>query len=86
MSLQCVTSKGPLIPAAEPTLAKRLVQAVVLCNVQRLLGRKSPIMMTKRIAHHYPESLRDGVEVLDHSAAQGTNLSQLLGLPTVQGV
>jgi len=43
-------------------------------------------MMTKRIVHNYPESLRDGVEVLDHSAAQGTNLSQLLGLPTVQGM
>ncbi len=31
-------------------------------------------MMAKRIVHHYPESLRDGVEVLDHSAAQRTNL------------
>jgi integrase len=47
------------------TFATRLVQAGVdLYKVQRLLGHKSPIM-TQRYAHHYPESLRDGVEVLD---------------------
>jgi len=28
------------------------------------MRHKSPIM-TQRYAHHYPESLRDGVEVLD---------------------
>lgn len=47
------------------TFATRLVQAgVELYKVQRLLGHKSP-MMTQRYAHHYPESLRDGVEILD---------------------
>jgi integrase len=47
------------------TFATRLVQAgVELYKVQRLLGHKSP-MMTQRYAHHYPESLRDGVERLD---------------------
>jgi integrase len=47
------------------TFATRLVQVgVELYKVQRLLGHKSP-MMTQRHAHHYPESLRDGVEVLD---------------------
>jgi integrase len=47
------------------TFATRLVQAgVELYKVQRLLGHKSPIM-TQRYAHHYPESLRDGVETLD---------------------
>ena len=47
------------------TFATRLVQAgVELYRVQQLLGHKSP-MMTQRYAHHYPESLRDGVEVLD---------------------
>ena len=47
------------------TFATRLVQAgVELYKVQRLLGHKSP-MMTQRYAHHYPESLRAGVEVLD---------------------
>jgi len=29
-----------------------------------LMRHKSPIM-TQRYAHHYPESLRDGVETLD---------------------
>ena len=47
------------------TFATRLIQAgVELYKVQRLLGHKSP-MMTQRYAHHYPESLRDGVEILD---------------------
>ena len=47
------------------TFATRLVQSGVdLYKVQRLLGHKSPIM-TQRYAHHYPESLRDGVEILD---------------------
>ncbi len=47
------------------TFATRLVQAgVELYKVQRLLGHKSP-MMTQRYAHHYPESLREGVEILD---------------------
>lgn len=47
------------------TFATRLIQAgVELYKVQRLLGHKSP-MMTQRYAHHYPESLREGVEMLD---------------------
>ena len=47
------------------TCATRMVQGGVdLYKVQRLLGHKSPIM-TQRYAHHYPESLRDGIEVLD---------------------
>ena len=47
-----------------------------LYKVQRLLGHKSPIM-TQRYAHHYPESLRDGVEVLDVGRKVSTNLAQL---------
>jgi hypothetical protein len=51
-----------------------MVQAGVdLYKVQRLLGHKSPIM-TQRYAHHYPESLRDGIEVLDAGRAVSTNL------------
>ena len=51
------------------TFATRLVQAgVELYKVQRLLGHKSP-MMTQRYAHHYPESIRDGVEILDRIKA-----------------
>ena len=58
------------------TFATRLVQAGVdLYKVQRLLGHKSP-SMTQRYAHHYPESLRDGVEVLDRKGRISTNLAQ----------
>ena len=47
------------------TFATRMVQAGIdLYKVQRLLGHKSPIM-TQRYAHHYPESLRDGVDALE---------------------
>ena len=47
------------------TFATRLVQAGIdLYKVQCLLGHKSPIM-TQRYAHHYPESLREGVEILE---------------------
>jgi site-specific recombinase XerD len=61
------------------TFATRLVQAGVdLYKVQRLLGHKSPIM-TQRYAHHYPESLREGVEILDQ---MGTHLVQSAGTPT----
>ncbi|HSA62337.1 MAG TPA: tyrosine-type recombinase/integrase [Nitrospiraceae bacterium] len=58
------------------TFATRLVQAGVdLYKVQRLLGHKSPIM-TQRYAHHFPESLRDGVEILDRRRAVSTVLAQ----------
>jgi integrase len=56
------------------TFATRLVQrGVDLYKVQRLLGHKTP-SMTQRYAHHCPDSLRDGVAVLDRSA--GDRLSQ----------
>ena len=65
------------------TFATRLVQAGVdLYKVQRLLGHKSPIM-TQRYAHHYPESLRDGVEILDRPGKVSTNLAQSAGSPAV---
>ncbi|WP_455243700.1 tyrosine-type recombinase/integrase, partial [Petrachloros mirabilis] len=55
------------------TFATRIVQVGVdLYKVQRLLGHKSP-QMTQRYAHHYPESLRDGVEALERVS---TNLAQ----------
>lgn len=58
------------------TCATRMVQAGVdLYKVQRLLGHKSPIM-TQRYAHHYPESLRDGVEALETGRLVSTNLTQ----------
>lgn len=65
------------------TFATRLVQAGKdLYKVQRLLGHKSPFM-TQRYAHHYPESLRDAVEVLDKLV---TNQSQLEGHEVSQGL
>jgi integrase len=58
------------------TFATRIVQAGVdLYKVQRLLGHKSPIM-TQRYAHHYPESLRDGVDALEAGRSFSTNLAQ----------
>ena len=58
------------------TCATRMVQAGVdLYKVQRILGHKSPIM-TQRYAHHYPESLRDGVEALEARRTFSTNLAQ----------
>jgi len=49
-------------PNLRHTFVTRLVQAGVdLYKVQRLLGHKSP-RMTQRCAHHYQESLRDGVK------------------------
>jgi site-specific recombinase XerD len=61
------------------TFATRLVQAGVdLYKVQRLLGHKSP-EMTQRYAHHYPESLRDGVEILDRDRESCENFRTILG-------
>ncbi len=55
------------------TFATRLAQAGIdLYKIAKLLGHKT-IAMTQRYSHHYPESLRDGVKVLDMFI---TNLSQ----------
>ncbi|HEU5201425.1 MAG TPA: site-specific integrase [Nitrospira sp.] len=57
------------------TFATRLAQAGVdLYKVQRLLGHKSP-SMTQRYAHHSPESLREGVLILERQHA--SSLSQI---------
>jgi integrase len=56
------------------TFATRLVQAGVdIYKVSKLLGH-TDISTTQRYAHHYPESLRDGIEILD--VFPGKNLSQ----------
>jgi integrase len=60
------------------TFATRLVQrGVDLYKVQRLLGHKTSTM-TQRYAHHSPESLREGVNVLDECQPErvSTNLAQ----------
>jgi len=47
------------------TFATRLAQAGIdLYQISKLLGHKE-IKMTQRYAHHCPDSLRNGVEVLD---------------------
>ncbi|MFH1758104.1 MAG: tyrosine-type recombinase/integrase [Pseudomonadota bacterium] len=47
------------------TFATRLVQAGVDIYTVQKLGRWKNISMVMRYAHHHPESLRSGVEVLD---------------------
>ena len=62
------------------TFAMKLVQnGIDLHKVQQLLGHKSPIM-TQRYAHHFPESLRNGVEILNRVRGISTNLAQSAGL------
>lgn len=49
------------------TFATRLVQrGIDLYKVQKLLGHRDN-KTTQRYAHHYPESLRDGVNVLENA-------------------
>ena len=59
------------------TFATRLAQAGVDLYTVQKLGRWKSISMVTRYAHHYPESLRAGVEVLDKiSKKVSTNLAQ----------
>lgn len=59
------------------TFATRLVQAGVDIYTVQKLGRWKTISMVMRYAHHYPESLRGGVEVLDRiQPGIITNLAQ----------
>ncbi len=47
------------------TFAARLLQAGVdLYKISKLLGHKD-ITVTQRYAHHCPDSLREGVEILE---------------------
>ena len=58
------------------TFASRLVQrGIDLYRVQLLLGHKTGAM-TQRYAHHCPDSLREGVRVLEKPLTIGTNLTQ----------
>ncbi|MBM4305181.1 MAG: site-specific integrase [Deltaproteobacteria bacterium] len=58
------------------TFATRLVQAGVDLYTVQKLGRWKNISMVMRYAHHYPESLRSGVEVLDRIGKKiSTNLA-----------
>ncbi|MGA2954152.1 MAG: tyrosine-type recombinase/integrase, partial [Thermodesulfobacteriota bacterium] len=65
------------------TFATRLVQAGVDLYTVQKLGRWKNISMIMRYAHHYPESLRSGVEVLDRI---GRKISTNLAQPSENGV
>lgn len=52
------------------TFATRLVQAGVDIYTVQKLGRWKTITMVMRYAHHYPESLRPGIETLDRILTQ----------------
>ncbi|TLD40772.1 MAG: Tyrosine recombinase XerC [Candidatus Jettenia ecosi] len=47
------------------TFATRMAQGGIdIYKIAKLLGHKD-IRMTQRYAHHHPESLRDGVQILE---------------------
>jgi len=63
--------------ATRHTFATRLVQGGVDIYTVQKLGRWKNISMVMRYAHHYPESLRAGIEVLDKVREKvSTNLAQ----------
>ena len=68
------------------TFATRLVQAGVDLYTVQKLGRWKTISMVMRYAHHHPESLRAGIEVLDlDRMGPSTKLAQSEGVPGVEG-
>ncbi|TAJ35075.1 MAG: site-specific integrase, partial [Nitrospirae bacterium] len=56
------------------TFATRLVQAGVDLYAVQKLGRWKTVSMVTRYAHHYPESLRAGVEVLDRVRRENSTI------------
>jgi hypothetical protein len=65
------------------TFATRLIQAGVDVYTVQKLGRWKTISMVLRYAHHQPESLRGGAEVLDRLRREsGTKLAQLSATST----
>jgi integrase len=63
--------------ATRHTFATRLIQAGVDLYTVQKLGRWKTTQMVMRYAHHYPESLRRGVEILDKVRKEfSTNLAQ----------
>ena len=58
------------------TFATRLIQrGIDLYKVQKLLGHRDN-KTTQRYAHHYPESLRDGVDALDSIPLDSTPIEE----------
>jgi hypothetical protein len=63
------------------TFATRLVQAGADIYTVQKLRRWKTISMVMRYAHHHPESLRAGIEILDRvPAGVSTVLAQSAGL------
>jgi integrase len=61
--------------ATRHTFATRLVQGGAdIYSVQKL-GRWRHISMVMRYAHHYPESLRAGIEILDRQRSEQCTIS-----------
>lgn len=64
------------------SFATRLVQnGIDIYKVAKLLGHKD-ISTTQRYAHHYPESLRDGVEVLNNLSGNQKHSSDYSSIKT----
>jgi integrase len=73
--------------ATRHTFATRLVQNGVDIYTVQKLGRWKNISMVMRYAHHHPESLRAGIEVLDKARKKvRTNLEQSDGKGEVSTV
>jgi integrase len=69
------------------TFATRLVQAGVDIYTVQKLGRWKNISMVMRYAHHYPESLRAGIETLDRFGEKvSTNLAQSHGKQEISSI
>ncbi len=69
------------------TFATRLIQnGVDIYKVSKLLGHRD-IKTTQRYAHHYPESLRNSVEILDafYTENQSENQTDYYNFMTVAG-
>lgn len=65
------------------TFATRLVQAGVDLYTVQKLGRWKEIKMVERYAHHYPESLRRGVEILERARQESVTILSQLGVDRV---
>lgn len=68
-------------PSAIPASKMPFVQAGVDIYTVQKLGRWKTISMVMRYAHHHPESLRAGIEILDLPAGVSKVLAQSASYP-----
>ena len=71
--------------SAQSTFATRLIQAGVDVYTVQKLGRWKTISMVLRYAHHQPESLRGGAEVLDRLRRENSTILAQLGAASSGG-